>query len=48
MKEKLSHEEARILEVTLMKHMGDKQKAMEELDLSRSVFYDKLKKYHIK
>lgn len=47
MKEILAKEEARILETTLMKHKGDKQKAMEELDMSRAVFYDKLKKYGI-
>lgn len=47
MKEILAKEEARILETTLMKYKGDKQKAMEELDMSRAVFYDKLKKYGI-
>lgn len=47
MKEILAKEEARILETTLMKHKGDKQKAMDELDMSRAVFYDKLKKYGI-
>ncbi len=47
MKEILAREEARILETTLMKYKGDKQKAMEELDMSRAVFYDKLKKYGI-
>ena len=48
MKEMLEKEEERILEVTLMKYNGDKQLAMSELDMSRTVFYDKLKKYHIK
>ncbi len=48
MKEMLAREEARILEMTLMKHNGDKRKAMEELDMSKTVFYDHLKKYHIK
>lgn len=47
MKDILAREEARILETTLMKYKGDKQKAMEELDMSRAVFYDKLKKYGI-
>ena len=47
MKDMLAREEARILETTLMKYKGDKQKAMEELDISRAVFYDKLKKYGI-
>ena len=48
MKEMLEKEEERILEVTLLKYNGDKQLAMTELDMSRTVFYDKLKKYHIK
>ena len=47
MKDILAREEARILETTLMKYKGDKQKAMEELDMSRAVFYDKLKRYGI-
>lgn len=48
MKEMLAKEEERILEMTLIKYNGDKQKAMTELDLSRTVFYDKLKKYKIR
>jgi len=48
LKEMLEKEEARILEMTLLKYNGDKQKAMKELDVSRTVFYEKLKKYHIK
>lgn len=48
MKELLAKEEAGILEMTLIKYNGDKQKTMEELDMSRSIFYDKLKKYQIK
>ena len=48
MKEMLAKEEERILEMTLLKYNGNKQKAMEELDMSRSIFYDKLKKYHIR
>lgn len=48
MKEMLAKEEARILEMALIKYNGDKQAAMEELDMSRTVFYDKLKKYNIK
>lgn len=47
MKELLAKEEARVLEMTLIKHNGDKQQTMEELDMSRSVFYDKLKRYGI-
>lgn len=48
MKEMLAKEEERILEMTMIKYNGDKQKAMDELDMSRTVFYDKLKKYNIK
>lgn len=48
MREILAQEEKRVMEMTLMKYNGDKQKAMEELDISKSVFYDKLKKYGIK
>ena len=48
MKEMLAKEEARILEMTMIKYNGDKQKTMEELDMSRSIFYDKLKRYKIK
>lgn len=48
MKEILAKEEARILEMTLLKYNGDKQKAMKELDMSKTVFYDKLKRYEIK
>ena len=48
MKDLLAKEEARILEMTMIKYNGDKQKAMDELDMSRTVFYDKLKKYNIK
>ena len=48
LKEMLAKEEERIIEITLMKNNGDKVKTMEELDVSRSVFYEKLKKYNIK
>lgn len=48
MKEILAKEEERILEMALIKYNGDKGKVMEELDLSRTVFYDKLKRYNIK
>lgn len=48
MKEMLAKEEERILGMTMIKYNGDKQKAMDELDMSRTVFYDKLKKYNIK
>ncbi|MGN0658164.1 MAG: sigma 54-interacting transcriptional regulator [Emergencia sp.] len=48
MREMLAREEERILEMTLLKFNGDKNKAMKELDMSRTVFYDKLKKYNIR
>lgn len=48
MKEMLAKEEERILEMTMIKYNGDKQRAMDELDMSRTVFYDKLKRYNIK
>lgn len=48
MKEMLEKEEQRILEFTLIKYNGDKQQAMKELDMSRTVFYDKLKRYGIR
>ena len=47
MKDRLAKEEQRILEMTLLKHNGDKTETMKELDMSKTVFYDKLKKYHI-
>ncbi len=48
MKGLLAREEARIMETTLLKHNGNKQKAMEELEISKSVFYDKMKRYGLK
>lgn len=48
MKEMLAREEERILEMTLLKYNGDKNKAMAELDMSKTVFYEKLKKYNIR
>lgn len=45
MKELLAREEARILESTLIRCNGDKNRAMKELGMSRSVFYDRLKQY---
>ena len=48
MKEMLAREEERILETTLLKYNGDKNKAMTELDMSKTVFYEKLKKYNIR
>ena len=48
MKEALEREEARVLKDTLFRFNGDKVKAMTELEMSRSVFYSKLKMYDIK
>lgn len=45
MKDLLEEEEKHILEAVLFRFDGDKKKAMDELDLSKSVFYSKLKKY---
>lgn len=47
MKKRLEIEEKRILENVLFKYTGDKVKAIEELKISKSVFYEKLKKYNI-
>lgn len=47
LRQQIEHEEARILGNTLIANNGDKQKTMEELGLSRSVFYKKLKKYDL-
>ena len=47
LRRQLEEEEARILEDTLIANGGDKLKAMEDLGLSRSVFYKKLKEYDL-
>jgi len=44
LREKLEIEEKRIIADTLFKNNDDKKKTMEELGLSKSVFYEKLKK----
>lgn len=48
MKELLGLEEKRILEMAMIRNVGNKQKVMKELELSKTVFYEKLKKYDIK
>ena len=48
LKERVQNAEKEILESTLKQHLGNKQKAIEELKVSKSVFYDKLKRYKIK
>jgi len=47
LKDQLAVEEARIIEMTLIKYNGDKQKTIEELNISRSAFYDKVRKYNL-
>ncbi len=47
MKERLQDEEVRIMQEALMRHNGDKQKVMHELQMSKSVFYEKCKRYGI-
>ncbi len=44
----LADSEARILERTLKQFNGDKQQAMKHLNVSKSVFYEKLKKYNLR
>ena len=48
LKEMLAEDEKRIIDTSMMKHNSDKQAVMEELDISRTVLYEKLKKYGIK
>lgn len=48
LKEKVQQAEKGILENALKQYSGDKQRVIEELRVSKSVFYDKLKKYNIK
>ena len=47
LKERLEADERKIIEDTLFKNNDDRKKTMEELGLSRTVFYEKLKKYEI-
>lgn len=48
LKERVQEAEKRILENALKEYSGDKQKVITELGVSKSVFYDKLKRYEIK
>ena len=48
LKEMLAEDEKRIIDTSMMKHNSNKQAVMEELDISRTVLYEKLKKYGIK
>ena len=47
LKERIEADERKIIEDTLFKNNDDRKKTMEELELSRTVFYEKLKKYGI-
>lgn len=47
LRELLQEEEMCILQETLMKYNGDKNMVMKELDISKSTFYDKCKRYGI-
>lgn len=47
LKERLDEEERQILEQVLFENGGDRKAAMEELGISRSVFYEKMKKYDL-
>lgn len=47
-KDKVQLAEKEILVKALKEYSGDKQKIIEELGISKSVFYDKLKRYDIK
>ncbi len=48
LREQLRETEKRIIRQTLAQCGGDRKAAMEQLGVSRSVFYDKLKEYNIK
>ncbi len=47
LKELLTREEERILRASLLRTNGDKRTVMEELGLSKSVFYEKCKRYDL-
>lgn len=47
LKEHIEEYEKSILEKTLSVYRGDKKKAMEALNVSKTTFYDKIKKYNI-
>ncbi len=47
LKEKLEKEECRIIAESLASNKHNRKNAMEELGLSKSVFYEKLKKYNL-
>ena len=45
LRQHLRQEEKRFIQQVLAQCGGDRQKAMKQLDLSRSVFYERLKEY---
>lgn len=47
LKARVEAREKKIIEEVLIKHNGNRKKAMQELELSKSVFYDKVKRYGI-
>lgn len=47
LKEQLNRVEKEILEKSLLEHSGNKLLVMKNLGISKSVFYEKLKKYQI-
>ncbi len=47
LKERLEEDEKRIIEDILIKHGANRKKAIDELGISKSVFYEKIKKYGI-
>ncbi len=47
MREQIEEAEKRIIKDALIIANGNKAKAMQDLDVSKSVFYEKLKKYFI-
>lgn len=47
LKEKLEREEQRLILGALMKNQNNRKKTMEELGVSKTVFYEKLKKYGV-
>ena len=44
----MREEERRFIQQTLAQCGGDRQQAMKQLDISRSVFYERLKEYGLR
>ena len=47
LKARIEMDEKRIIEEALVRHHGDRKNVIKELELSKSVFYEKVKKYGI-